>query len=80
MERTLLVCESCLKALASPKHLRGREWQFLQTTVWSELPATQVVAYRMLKVLSLHEDWALNTIEELFLDPEIESWALAAPL
>lgn len=80
LDRTLMVSETCLAALERPKSLAGQEWRCLTETVWAELPAVQVVAWRMLSVLATREDWAREALEEVFLDPEVQEWAEAAPL
>ena len=80
IDRTLLVSEACLVVLENPKQLKGREWQCLAETVWSEQAATQVVAWRMLNHLAKSEDWAREVIEEVFLDEEVETWAKSAGL
>jgi protein PhnA len=80
IERTLLVSEACHEVLEHPKRLKGREWQCLAEVVWSEMPAVQVVAWRMLNHLAKNEDWAREVIEELFLDEEVEEWAKSAEL
>jgi protein PhnA len=74
-DRTLLLSEECHAALGRPHTLTGRRWQILAETVWSENPAIQVVAWRMLKQLSLKEDWARAVLEETFLDPDVQNWA-----
>jgi protein PhnA len=80
LERILLLSEACHEVLENPKRLAGREWQCLAEVVWSESPAVQVVAWRMLQRLAQREDWAREVLEELFLDPEVEAWAKAALL
>jgi protein PhnA len=75
MDRTLLVSEECLEMLEHPNRLAGRAWQGLAEAVWSEMPAVQVVAWRMLRELAKREDWARETLEEVFLDPDVEEWA-----
>jgi protein PhnA len=75
LERTLLLCEACHEVLEQPKRLAGRAWQGLAEVVWSEMPAVQVVAWRMLQCLAMREDWAREVMEEVFLDPEVEAWA-----
>lgn len=78
--RTLLLSEACHEALDRPEKLAGRTWQALAEVVWSEMPAVQVVAWRMLNRLAKREDWAREVIEELFLDPAVEAWAKSAEL
>jgi len=74
-DRTLLLCEACHAALEKPSTLAGRGWQMLAEAVWSENAAVQVVAWRMLKRLSLKEDWARTVLEEAYLNPEVQEWA-----
>lgn len=74
IERTLLVSATCREMLEHPDRLTGRTWQCLAESIWSELPAVQVVAYRMLQKLASSEDWAREVLDEVFLDPEVETW------
>jgi protein PhnA len=80
LERTLLVSERCIEVLEQPPRLKGREWQCLAETVWSELPAAQVVAWRMLARLSKSEDWAREALDPVMLDEEVEAWARSVEL
>lgn len=77
IDRTLLVSENCHEMLDHPDRLAGRGWQCLTEAVWSDMPAVQVVAWRMLRELAKREDWAREALQEVFLDPEIEAWAMA---
>lgn len=78
--RTLLVCEACIDVLEHPKRLKGRKWQVLAEMVWSDFPAVQVVAWRMLNHIAKTEDWAREALEEVFLDESIEEWAKSEAL
>ncbi len=80
LERTLLLSEACHEALERPDKLAGRGWQCLAEVVWSEMPAVQVVAWRMLERLAQSEDWAQDVIDEVFLDPDVEDWAKSEKL
>ncbi|MFT4175778.1 MAG: hypothetical protein QM627_03905 [Luteolibacter sp.] len=80
IERTLLLCEAVHAALEKPSTLAGRQWQILAEAVWSEFPAVQVVAWRMLQRLAQKEDWAREALDAVFLDPEVEAWAQETPL
>lgn len=75
IDRTILISESCHEMLDHPERLRGREWQCLAETVWSDMPAVQVTAWRMLRELAKREDWAREALDGVFLDPAIEDWA-----
>lgn len=75
IDRTVLVSDECLAAIEDPEQLDGQEWHCLAEAVWSELPAVQVVAWRLLRELAKREDWARNVLEEVFLDPSVEEWA-----
>lgn len=79
-DHTLLVSDAVMDVLEHPKRLTGRQWQCLTEAVWSDMPAVQVVAWRMLRELATREDWAREALDEVFLDPEIEEWANAEPL
>ncbi len=80
LDRTILISEACHQVLEHPKRLSGREWQCLGEMVWSELPAVQVVAWRMLHELAKREDWAREVLDGVFLDEEVEQWAKSAEL
>jgi protein PhnA len=80
LDRTLLVSEACIEVLENPKRLKGREWQCLAEVVWSEMPAVQVVAWRMLNELAKREDWAREAMDGVFLDEEVEAWAKSEQL
>ena len=75
IDRTLLISRECHEMLEHPERLAGRHWQCLVEAVWSEMPAVQVVAWRMLNELAKREDWAREALMELFLDPAVEAWA-----
>lgn len=75
LDRTLLISEECMEMLEHPERLAGRHWQCLAEAVWGEMPAVQVVAWRMLHELAKREDWAREALEDVFLDPETEAWA-----
>lgn len=75
IDRTLLVSEACMEALDHPQQMAGRGWQCLVEAVWSEQPAVQVVAWRMLRELAKREDWAREALEMVLLEPDVAAWA-----
>ncbi|MFT5465290.1 MAG: protein PhnA [Verrucomicrobiales bacterium] len=76
LDRTILACERCDSALTKPKtKVQGEEWRVLANTIWTETPAAQVVIVRLLRRLAEGAAWARETLDEAFLEPEIEEWA-----
>ena len=77
IDRTLLVSEECHEMLDHPDRLAGRDWHCLAEAVWSDMPAVQVTAWRMLRELAKREDLAREALDGVFLDPAIEDWAMS---
>lgn len=50
-------------------------WHCLQETAWSEHPAVQVVAWRLLGQIG--ESWAAELRDQLYLDEDTAEWARA---
>jgi len=49
-------------------------WRVLTETMWSQVPAVQVVAWRMLRRLR-SEGWASEALDMLYLEDEVREWA-----
>lgn len=81
-ERCLLVSESVRDQLAKPATLRAEEWRHLSEIIWSDVPAVQAMALRILRYFAIkrEEPWAQDLIEEAYLDPEVEQLAEEADL
>lgn len=78
-ENCIMICESCDEQIKTPRKFRpGEHWRCLAETVWSEEPAVQVMAVRMLKRQANDQAWARETLDGLFLDEEIEEWVTKA--
>ncbi|MFC3118327.1 alkylphosphonate utilization protein [Jhaorihella thermophila] len=69
---TANLCSTCIAQIdgaPDPNH-----WRCLASSMWSEEPAVQVLAARMLGRLSDH-DWARDLADQLWLDDETRAWA-----
>ena len=78
--RCLLVSDAVLGQLEKPGTLQAGEWHHLSEVIWSEVPAVQAMALRILRHLAPSEPWARNLIEESYLDPVAEDLANEASL
>jgi protein PhnA len=74
IEDSLLVCLTCLAQLDKKEPLNSAHWNCLLESMWSEVPAVQVVSWRMLNRLR-GESWAVDAIDMLYFDEEMMAWA-----
>jgi protein PhnA len=75
-ENCIIVCNTCLVQIEKKAALDQEHWKCLTSSMWSELPGVQVVAWRMLNRLRT-ESWAADQLDMLFLDDERLAWAKA---
>ena len=74
IDHCLMTCNKCKEQLESPKRPDTNHWRCLTKTIWSTVPAAQVVAIRQLKTLSGQLPWAAELLEQAYVTPEIETW------
>ncbi|ADY52182.1 PhnA protein [Pseudopedobacter saltans DSM 12145] len=77
VDTACLVCDKCLNQINKTEQLEPGHWTVLNETMWSEVPAVQVVAWRMLNRLR-NETWAQDSLDILYLDDATLEWAKAA--
>lgn len=80
LAKCLFVSESALEQLQRPKSLIADQWRGLGELIWSELPAQQVMAHRILSHIGKSQPWAQAILDEAYLDEEITKWSESAPL
>lgn len=73
-EGTLYLCEKCQAQIEKKQELDAKHWECLKESMWSEVPAMQVTAWRMLSRLRI-ESWAADSLDMLYLDDEKMAWA-----
>ncbi|AWL12197.1 Phosphonoacetate hydrolase [Saliniradius amylolyticus] len=76
LDNHIYACETCREQTQAGAELDVNHWRCLNDSMWSTVPAVQVMAWRMLKRLS-GEVWAQDLLDMLYLDPELEKWAQA---
>lgn len=74
LENTIVVSAHCAAQLNKNEQLDPDFWKFLPDSMWSEVPAVQVAAWRMLHRLK-NEAWAADALDILYLDDETLEWA-----
>ena len=73
LESSMFICQICADQIRHPARRDPDHWRCLNTSAWSEVPAVQVTAVRLLRALE-SEQWAGALLEQIYLEPEIEAW------
>ncbi len=76
IDNSVLLCQNCIKQIEQPENIEINHWRCLNDSMWSQIPAVQVMAWRMLSRLRA-EGWSQDLLEILYLDDETLSWAQA---
>lgn len=75
----IFICDGCRKQIVDPKKMIHSYWRCLNNALYSEVPAVQVMSFRLLRRLQKSgERWAEELLEHAYLDPDLEAWATAA--
>ena len=76
IEQCLLLCGVCRVQIDNPDKIDEFHWHCLNDSMWSQVPAVQVMAWRMLTRLRANS-WAQDLLDSLYLDDETLQWAQA---
>jgi len=74
--QAVYICQTCQQQIEDPSKTVASHWRCLNDSMWSEVPAIQVLAWRMLSRLRA-EGWPADLLEMLYLDEETLEWAKA---
>ena len=73
-ENCLMICNKCKSQIEKKEEIDSSHWKILTTTMWNDIPAVQVISWRMLNRLR-NESWAAEALDLLYLDDERLNWA-----
>jgi protein PhnA len=76
-DTSVLLCDTCRTQIEDPSKVDANHWRCLNDSMWSQVPAVQVMAWRMLSRLRA-EGWPQDLLDKLYLDEEARAWAEAA--
>ncbi|VAX11900.1 Protein PhnA [hydrothermal vent metagenome] len=76
-DECILICDTCREQIENPENIDANHWRCLNETMWSQIPAVQVMAWRMLTRLSA-EGWPQDLLDMLYLDEANLAWAQAS--
>jgi protein PhnA len=73
-ENSILICENCNTQINDESKVDPNHWRCLNDSMWSEVSAVKVVAWRMLNQLRA-EGWPSDLLEMMYLEEETLAWA-----
>ncbi len=75
-DKCVLVCAICHTQIENPDNMDANHWRCLNDSMWSSVPAVQVMAWRLLNRLK-HEGWPQDLLDMLYMEDETLTWAKA---
>jgi protein PhnA len=69
-------CVTCIDQLENPEKVDANHWRCLNDSMWSQEPAVQAVAWRMLNRLK-GEGWPVDLLEMMYMEEDTLTWAKA---
>jgi len=73
----VLLCGICRGQIDEPDTADANHWRCLNDSMWSQVPAVQVMAWRMLTRLR-GEGWPQDLLDMMYLEDDVKTWAEAA--
>jgi len=74
---SVLLCATCRGQIESPDTVQANHWRCLNDSMWSTVPAVQVMAWRMLMRLRA-EGWPQDLLDMMYMEDDVKTWAEAA--
>lgn len=68
------LCKTCTTQIKDKDKTDANHWHCLNDSMWSEVPAIKVLAWRMLTRLSV-EGWPRNLLDMMYLEDDLLKWA-----
>lgn len=76
VEASILICDTCKEQIEDPEKMEPNHWRCLNDSMWSTVPAVQVMAWRILNRLKA-EGWPQDLLDMMYLEDETKEWAKA---
>tara|TARA_R110001592_G_scaffold64055_6_gene196647 strand:- start:2135 stop:2713 length:579 start_codon:yes stop_codon:yes gene_type:complete len=68
------ICGTCKDQIENPDKMDPNHWRCLNDSMWSEVPAVKVLAWRMLNRLR-GEGWPVDLLDMMYLEDDVLAWA-----
>ena len=74
IDDTIYICGNCHEQIEETQPMDVNHWRCLNDSMWSEVDAVKVMAWRMLNRLT-DEGWARDLLDMIYLEEETLKWA-----
>lgn len=74
VDQAVLVCETCKSQIEAPETMDSNHWRCLNDSMWSAVPAVQVLSYRLLHALRA-EGWPQDLLDMMYMEEDVQKWA-----
>jgi len=75
-DHNALICAVCEDQISNPANTDANHWRCLNDSMWSEVTAVKIIAWRMLSRLRT-EGWPQDLLDTLYLEDDDLKWAQA---
>ena len=75
-EAAVLICNICKEQIEDEEKREPNHWRCLNDSMWSSVPAVQVMAWRMLQRLR-SEGWPQPLLDMMYMEDDLKEWAKA---
>jgi protein PhnA len=75
-DHSVLLCPVCKGQVEEAADVEVNHWRCLNDSMWSQVAAVQVTAWRMLNRLS-GEAWARDLLDMMYMEDDVRTWAEA---
>ncbi len=74
IDEVIQTCGTCFEQLNDDEKIDSTHWRCLNDSMWSEVPAVKVVAWRMLNKMK-SEGWPLDLLDMMYMEEDTLEWA-----
>ena len=76
IDNCVLLCSVCSEQIGDAETIDENHWRCLNDSMWSQVPAVQVLAFRMLTSLA-DKGWPQDLLDMMYLEDDVLNWAKA---
>ncbi len=77
LNKSIHACATCIEQINDADKIDPNHWRCLNDSMWSEVSAVKVVAFRMLTKM-IAEGWPQDLLDMIYLDEDELAWAKSA--